>query len=511
MATIGVLSLLVLGLGFAVQVVLAAALGAGSQMDMFLVAIALPALITNVALSALSLSLVPIFREAIMLGSSGSAWVLARRLIIKMSPFFVFMVVILVIAAEPIVRILAPGFDAATVKTITALLRMMSLAALIDLYRALLGSFYYAQDRFFLPQVAPIFNHVAMIVSALVLLERWGLEGLAIGWLAGSVLMILVLALGLLRSKGPTDEKVEVGTGLAGLAASLWPAVVIALVNQVIPVIDRAVATTLPQGSVSYLGYGIKLLEISLRTAPMAVVLAAFPRMSGLFSAGDRDGLQREVTSTVRWILLAMVPLAVLITSLKLPLVRMLFERGAFDQGASEGVATAVGWYGLALVPASIVYLVIHVMFAVGRPRPIAMIGAASVIATIGLDYLFSRAWGFRGIAVVYVLVASLWALGGAQILARSKERITFFPGTAWVGKIALAAAVSLVAVMATTAFLYPRELGRLRDEVVVAVGTISGAISYSGVLWLSDLPELVLIRARLRSAVTEWTSRASA
>lgn len=490
-AVIGILSALTLALGFGVQAVLAAFLGASRDMDVFFVSLALPAFIANVSLGALSFALVPVFKESLSHGSIETAWALARHLMARMTPFCIVLGFLLVLGADLIVRILAPGFDTPSANLAASLMRVMSVGAVIDIYRGLLSAYYYSQDRFFFPQVAPILNHSIMILSAFTLLNRIGLYGLAIGWSVGSVLMLLVLATGLSNRSGWLPQPKHEGRDHGPILRLVWPSLTLVLVVQIIPVIDRAVATSLSPGAVSYLGYGYKVMETMLRTAPMAVSLALFPRMSSYALMRDWPALQKEVTSAVRWILLASIPTALLVLLLKGPLVRVLFERGAFDQLASHGLAKTIGWYALALLPASVLVLINHVFFAVRRARVLAYLAIGLIGLTVVLDCLLSRVWGYEGIAAAYVVVASLGVLVSARILAGSAHPVSVHPESPWLARVLLAAAALGMTAYAIEAALSRVDLAAYKDVVLVASAVLAGSLSYLIFLWLARVPEL--------------------
>jgi putative peptidoglycan lipid II flippase len=475
-------------------------------MDIYLVSIVLPALAANVSLYALSLSLVPVFRETMARASTGSAWALARRMLLRVTPAILLLGVAIALAAEPIIRVLAPGFDPGSVRTASILLRLMSAAVLLDIGRALVSSIYYALDRFFLPQIAPVLNHATMIVAALVLYRRIGLLGLAAGWVIGSALMILVLVLGLGReSRGALDGE-EAQFDLGRIGAQIWPSLSLVLAAQAIPVVDRAVATTLPSGSVSYLGYGYKILELMLRTAPMAVVLAAFPRMSGQASIGDWEKLQAEVSSGLKWIILGSVPVALLVYQLRTPLIRVLFERGAFDHAATEGVAAATAWYAIALLPASVAYLFNHVYFAIRRAKVLTFLALGSIIVTALLDLSLSRLWGFEGIAIAHLFVISFLASALFVLLRVPQSQARLYPGGKWLARILAAALVMSLLVRTTSLAASSLDLGVYGRQLSLALSASIGTIAYFGTLRIVRLPELARIDLKtLWRSPTSW------
>jgi putative peptidoglycan lipid II flippase len=413
------LSLVTLGLGFAVQVVLAASLGVGRRMDVFLVASTLPTLVASVAISVFAYVLVPLLKEQEASAPYAHA-LLVGRIARATAVLAVSAALALGVAAPWLVGVLAPGFDAASAATAARLLRIMAVGAGFDILRCALTGLEYSRERFLLPQLAPSLHHALLLASALLLLRPLGLTGLALGWTAGSIAMFLCVAgaaRGVLRAGHRGPKTGEPGTALRDL---LLPVVAVVAAGQLAPVVDRLVASTLEPGAISALGYGSKLLEILLRTVPMAIGLAAFPVLSARAARNDWVGLADAFTAAARRLLLAVAPVAAIVVTLRVEIVQVLFERGAFDRIATAQVAAACGWYTVAFVPAAVLYLLQSLVLALRRAWALVAVGGGALLATAVLDVTLSRAIGFLGIAVAYLCVVSLQCVAVSWYLARA-------------------------------------------------------------------------------------------
>jgi putative peptidoglycan lipid II flippase len=402
------LSGLTLALGFAFQVVLAAKVGAGREMDIYLVAITLPTAAAALAITVLPATLVPLIKARLaspgsqewhgfFASAAGFAAVIAAVLVVPLE-----------LAARPVVRMVAPGFDPEAVAAAAWLLRLMLIGSWFDAIRGVQSAAFYAQERFWQPQLAPSLKHVVMLASAVWLLPKLGLPGLALGWTLGSVAMWLAL--------DPASVLPKTGSAGRGLSAPpavrsfrlAVPVLMVALLGQVTPLIDRLVASMLAPGSISYLGYGAKIMEVMLRTTPMAVALALFPRLSAQAGAAEWPEFGRTISAGLRKIALTSVPLAVAVVMLCRPLVIVLFQRGVFDATATAGVATAVGWYAVAFVPAAAAGMLAQAIYATQRAWTLAAITAGAVAVNIGLDFLLAKAVGFAGVAIAFVAVSTM-------------------------------------------------------------------------------------------------------
>ena len=413
------LSLLTLVLGFAAQVVLASQLGVGRLMDVFVVAATLPTLVATVALAVAVAFLVPLLKTRQATAPDEAPRGLIGRVVRAAALLGAATTLALVAAAPLLIRVLAPGFDAATAASAATLLRIMAAGCFFDILRTALSGVEYARERFALPQLAPSINHALLLMSALLLLPPLGLTGLALGWTAGSVAMFALLA-GTLRGVPLAGRRGggpgELGTAIRDLLA---PVAVVVVVGQLVPVVDRLVASTLGPGAISALGYGSKMLEVLLRTVPMAIGMAAFPLLSESAARADRQGLADTFGSSIRWLVIAVVPVAAAVVVFRSEIVRVLFERGAFDREATRQVAATCGWYAAALVPAALLYLMHNLMLALRRGWALGAIKAGGLLATCGLDIVLARLMGIQGIAAAFLCVTVLQCVAVIVLVAR--------------------------------------------------------------------------------------------
>ena len=500
-ALILALSGLTLALGFAVQVALAAALGTGREMDVYLVAVTVPTLLAVLALAVFPSYLVPVLQARAAVGgpceSAALTWVFARRTAVAA----LGLVATLELAAPVVVRLVAPGFAGDEARQATILLRIMLAGSFFDLLRGVLSAVEYAREKFLLPQLAPSLNHAALLASALLLLRPFGLVGLAAGWSVGSLLMFLMVLPALRgvhlfrRSPRSSAHSVE------SIGGGFLPIVLVAGFAQLSPVIDRLVASLLPVGSISYLGYGSKLLEVLMRTVPMAVALSAFPVLSAHAARGDGERMRGEAVGALRLALLGAVPLALTVLVFRVPLVQVLLQRGAFDAASTRHVATACAWYAVAFVPATVAYVLTQVSFALKRSWFLARILAASSLATAVLDLALARRLGFAGVAMAFAAVSAMQAL----ILWGDLQRRLRLAGATWtpfLGQLTFACTTMTGGWVATTA--WAGRWGADRSALWLGLNAAIGAAVFAGALWSAGNAEARAAAAAVTRAVRE-------
>ena len=400
------LSVITLALGFGVQIGLAAQLGTSRAMDVYLVAITLPALGATVAVIVFPSALVPVLRGRLTAGDSAHADSIFRLAFLLSTALGLAAAISVSLGATFVVRTTAPGLVGADAETAAGLLQVTAFGLAFDIPRGVLTARQYALQRYLAPQAAPSLNHLILLAAALILLPRLGLGAMAAAWTAGSAAMLALLLPSALR---PLARSGAPGAGWASLAG-LPVILAVAALTQAGPVVDRWVASTLPEGAIASLSYGNKILEVLMRTLPMGLGLALFPLLSEHAAHKRWSEFWQAAVKAGQWLLLGAVPLTLLVVMLREPWVVLLFERGDFDRGSSIAVAQGLLWYGLAFLPAGGVYLLTYSHYAMQETGPLVRAGLFSLVGTFILDLLFAAWWGFSGVAVASLFVSTLVA-----------------------------------------------------------------------------------------------------
>lgn len=494
-----ILSVITLALGLGVQVGLAAQLGTSRAMDAYLVAITLPTLGAAVAVTVFPSALVPVLRGPLADGDSGHADSIFRLAFLLSAALGLVAAIGVSLGAAFVVQITAPGLAGADAETATGLLRVTAFGLVFDIPRGVLTARQYALQRYLAPQAAPSLNHLILLGAALVLLPRLGLGAMAAAWTAGSAAMLALLMPSALRPLARPGVHTARWSSLAGLPAVLAVSVLV----QATPVVDRWVASSLPEGAIAALGYGNKILEVLMRTIPMGVGLVLFPILSEHAARERWADFRQAAAKAGRWLWLGAVPLALLVVMFREAWVVLLFERGGFDRGSSLAVADGLLWYGLAFLPAGAVYLLAHAHYAMKDTRPLLWAGLFSLLGTLLLDVLLARWWGFPGVAAASLLINTFVGLYLASPVWKTK----LFPPTSTRPPVAVGRLVASLLMVGILAVASRWTSGLMDDRVRLAslVG-MSGALSlilYLGTLIALRDPEARSALRRARAWIT--------
>jgi putative peptidoglycan lipid II flippase len=424
-------------LGFARDMIVALAFGAGPVTDAFFVAYRIPNILRRLlAEGALSTAVVPVFTEYAALRSGDELRRLVRATL-GIALIALVATTLLGIAAAPwVLRAIAPGFtsDPAQEALAVQLTRVMFPYLILVGLSALAMGALNAENRFFSSALGPAVSNVGMIAGVLLLARHLDppILALALGVLAGGVGQLLVQAPDLARAGlllAPAWEPRH--PALARMARLLVAAVFGLAAVQVMVFVNTLLASLLPAGSISFLYYADRVMEFPLGVFGIALASAALPAMSRQAAAGDTRALAGTLNFALRVAVYICVPATVGLLVLRTPITRVLFERGRFTPADTLATAQALSGYAVGLVAFAAARISAQAFYAVRRPGIAVRIGAVAIAVNVVAALALMAPLGHAGLAYAssvgaFVnLVALLWSarrrfgrLGGRALLA---------------------------------------------------------------------------------------------
>lgn len=491
--------------GLVRNIVIAQEFGTGREYEAFLAAVEVPDIVFQVlAGGAVASAFIPVFQSYFTHGQEAQAWRMTRSAMTLAAIATAAVSLVLFVLARDLAEVLVPGWNAADKDLTATLMRTMLVCPVLFAVSCFATSVLNSFDRFIATMVAPIFYNLSIITGAY-LLQPIGIEGVAIGVVAGALLHLLVQVPGLLKVGMPPRPLIDIDNpGVRQVLRLMVPRMFGLGVVQVNQLVNVVLATYLVVGSLAYLKVAWLMIMTPLALA-MSVSTAVFPTLAEESARQHTDNVRQVFVLSLRNILFLTVPMAVGMAVLAEPLVGLLFERGEFTAESTQMTAFALSFYALGLAGHATVEIVDRVFYALHDTRtPVAIAAAAFVVnAVLGLA-LMRTPLSFGGLALANSLAALaeaivlMWLisrrLGGFATpeLARSLTRIGGASATMGVAVIALLGALQGSFALSVTAE---------RALTIVTVASIGAAIYLSlAFVFRSDELRAFLQFARSRS-----------
>ena len=484
-------------LGFFRDVVIAGVFGAGAELDAYLVAQGLMNLVLALVAGAMAKATVPVLaaQNATKDGSNKSAHTLSVVLTVTLLVLGLGSL-IMALAANSVVTVLAPGFKGAQAELAASLTRIVLIATVLISGTNLLAAAAEAHRRFFWSAIQGITFNLTMIVAAVVFGPRYGVYALAVGFVVGSAARMLcqlppIRALRL-RLRASFDIK---DPGFRSIARLIPPLLLGSALGNVNTMVDRAVGSMVGEGTISALSYAWRVISLGEVLLVASLLTALYPAFGAAAGSRDLEEMRRLVGRGLATVATVLMPVSGFMIVCAVPLVALLFQHGSFTPADTLRTATAMLWYAPALLALGWREMVVRASYALGDSRRPVLVFLFAVSINVVGDFTLGLKFGIAGLAastslsVLFAAVANTWLLG------RRHGAVDVRALPVMVGRTAVAAAAGTAA----GALVY-----RLLDPVVgIGVGsellllstvglTLSGV--FVGVLYALRAPERRLL-----------------
>lgn len=490
-------------LGFGRDAAIAAVFGVDSAVDAYLVAQGLMNLVLALVAGAVAKALVPTVSRSVAQGEPGRSHTVVSTVLTAALLILVPAAAGMALAAEGVIAVLAPGFPPEVAAEAARLTRIVLLATVLIAGTDILAAVCQAHGRFFFSGLQGVPFNLAMIAFTVALGAEWGADALAIGFVVGSGLRLLVQLPAVRAARIRLRPALRVRDSDFAEVLRLVPGLLLgtALVN-VNTLVDRAVGSGEAEGTISALSYGWRLVTLPYTLFIISLVAALYPTLSALAAREQRGEFRRVTGRSLGAVLLLLAPIVALLLGLTRPLVRVVLGRGAFDDTAVEMTAIAIFWFAFALLGVAVAEVCSRAFYALGDSRTPVALAVLGMVVNVAGNLLLGRPFGVAGIAAA--TAASFLVVATAQVVAlHVRHRAVDLPALARRFLHCAVAAAAAGGAVWLLAQVLPASDGGLREDLVVlAVAGFGGAAAYLAALRALGGPELDEIRimaSRLR------------
>jgi putative peptidoglycan lipid II flippase len=414
-------------LGWVRMAVIAASLGIGRELDIYVAAFRIPDLLFQlVAAGALASAVIPTIAALVASGERDRAWRVVSTIATLLVVVLAVLAAVTFVAAPVLAPLIAPGFDAADLPALVELTRILLLSPIFLALSAVATSILNSAGRFSASVMAPIVYNLVIIAAAVTLVPTFGLAGLAWGTVAGAAATVLVQVAPVfrgigfrytprvdLRDREARRTLVLLGPRAIGLAGSQLTLLILTMLG-----------STLAAGAIGAFALAFTIFQIPLGMIAYPLGIVALPALSRRVAAGEIDEYVALVTRALRLLGFAMIPVACIAAGMAVQVVDLVVHFGRVDEA---GIAlTGAAFLGLlAALPTEAAIIVLsRALFAARNtwiPVSAALVSVAVAVLTATL---LVGQLGIVGLALG--LTAASW-VEAALLLAAFRARHTGF------------------------------------------------------------------------------------
>ena len=504
---ISVLSLLSKILGLIRDMALANRFGAtdSNALDAYFAAIKAPNMLFYIISGALAAVVVPVFVEYATKDKKTEAWSIFNKIFNGVTLVFILIALLGMFCSPYVVKICTPGLPPETAALAAELARVMFPLLLFAGWASIFTGLLNANQVFGIPAFSSAVNNMVIIAGVLLFSSRFGILGVAYATVFAMMAMALIQIPSLYRAGYRYKPAWDFShPGARQVIILIMPAALGLTVYQAYSFIETFLASALPQGTITVLNFANKLVQFPLGLFVVALGIAAFPTISGMAAAGEREHYSETVNRLLRVTLLGMLPASVGLMVLSRPVISLFYQSGSFNQHDTDMTALALLFYAIGLTGQALNIILTKAFYAIQDTRTPVKITVVMVFVSLGFSLCLIRYMQFSGLA----LSNSLASLTGTALFL-----ILFHKKTAalsWAGLVKFFAAVSGATALLALACVYTNELlptminltGRAGLLLQVVVSVIAGIAVYAAAIFICRVEEFGILVRYVRSAL---------
>lgn len=408
----------------------------------------------------------------------------------------IILIILSYMASKPLVKIFAVGFTGAQLEMTVEYFRIGLPVIFCNFMYSIFEAYSHSKNKFFIVASGGMVVNAVVILYLAIFYEKFGIKGLMVANILAYGLRYIYIYIpvrkDIIYQKGPIvlDDYVK------GTFSIMLPIIVSSIVSNVNIAVDRTLASTLIEGSISALQYASTARYAVNSLLIMSIVTVIYPTLSKYIVEGKKEEIRGVFSSTSSLVVIFVVPLTVGMMLLNREIVDVLYARGAFNIEDIAITSSALFYYSIGIAANGLDMLINKVYFAFNDSITTMKTGMVTVMINILLSLLLIGPMGHNGLALATSISATINIAVKIYLLRKKEIEIDWKMMTSVVLKSCISAGVMVMWIKYPYSFLFKYEYSR---GVVSAMKLVGAVLSGSGVYFLVLFPFVKKILDSLR------------
>ncbi len=408
---IAIISLISKFFGFFREVLVAKYFGATGQTDAFIVALIIPSLILGLFSGGFAALIIPFYLEK-KAQSQEAARRFVNSVFMVWGTIFIVLSIFIFIFAPFCVRVIAYGFKGETFSLAITLTRYLIISGLFTVLTGMFTGLFQAEKQFFFPIFVTFLGNIGLVLSLFLLHRYLGIHSWTLGqtfcWGFAFFAMLTILFWRFKFFHSLSYKQID-WVEIKKFALLLIPLVISGGLSVLNQVVDKTIASSLDAGSIASLNFATRIWQIPFSLLAVPIATAVFPTFSELaLNGASRKEYETRLNRTLSYMFYLTIPSTVFLFFLSEPIVRLFFERGAFDSQATDLTSFVLKMYVLGLFAHAISPILARAFYSFKNTRTPLIISAICISLNIILNILLSKLLGAAGIALATSVVMAI-------------------------------------------------------------------------------------------------------
>ncbi|GAV22036.1 murein biosynthesis integral membrane protein MurJ [Carboxydothermus pertinax] len=389
-------------LGFVREQLLAVKFGATGISDAYVAAFTIPDFLYNLLVGgALSAAFIPVFSSYLAKNEEDEAWKMASTVINLVIIIMLVCIGLGFLFTPELVKLVAHKFTGERLNTTIKLTRIMLPAVLFTGLNGFLMGMLNSYKHFLTPALGSVIYNIVIILSGYFLAGKLGITSFALGVVAGMILNFTVQVPSLARYGLKYRPVIDIShPGVVKMAKLMVPTLLGLAVSQINLIVNQNLASGLSEGSIMALRLANRLMYLPLGLFAAAISMAIFPTMTSFAARGEMENFKKSVAMGIKSIWFIILPAEVGLIVLSVPIVRLLFEMGAFTPEMTRATAGALVFYSLGLFAHSALQIILRGFYSLHDTLTPVTTSLITIFLNYILNVTFISYLGHRGLAL---------------------------------------------------------------------------------------------------------------
>lgn len=468
-------------LGLLRDMLLGRSYGTGMAAQAFLAASRIPRTFFDaVFASAISSSFIPVYNEYLEKRGRAEAYRLSNSFLTIIGLCTAIMSAVVIVLSSQIPQLLYHGFNAETSALTAVLLRILSPMIFFTGIAYSMVGILQSQGKFNIPAALSTVSNGIIILYFVFLDDKFGITGLAVAYLVGWAMQMLIQAPSLHRLGYRYTPSFR-HEGLKTIFLLMIPVMVSTWVQPINFTVSARFASGLfgGEGS-SALEYANSLYSVVAGVFVLSIANVIFPDLSKLSANDNKIEFAVMIRSTSSTIVFLLVPLTIGVMALSEPLIRLLYQGGEFTDQSTLLTSRALVYMSLGMTGFGLQTILSRAFYAIQNGRIPLISGVISIAVNVALSFLLVGRWDVAGLAVASSI--SLIAAAAALIIPMQKITGSFIDRFICVSlaKMVAAALIMGAGVIGLRDILIScGDSSMISRLIIVAIPAIAGVIIY--------------------------------
>lgn len=412
-------------LGFIRDMLFASLFGASSSYDAFIIASHIPSFVTYIITEAgLTQTFTPLLSKKQMTATTSQLKQFIAAVFGALLIILFFITIISIFFSPKIISLFAPGFSPENRHLAIFLFQLLAISMLFSTISAYQSAILNSYGNYGLPASMPILFNICMICAAIFLTKFFNISvyALALGIVISSILQVIFLSLALFKKKLLVLPQFHFQlNNIRQLTKLILPALLGVSAMQAGVMIDLIFGSYLPNGSITWLYYSTRIMELPVTLFAIGIATVVLPHLGRSHAINNADRFQCILDWAMRLALMTSIPAGLGLLLLAYPIIITLFNHGQFDYHDTLMTAKSTQAFSIAIIGFTLTKVCATSFYAKQNISLPAKIISITVLLNIIFNIIFVSKYQHVGLALATSLSSIISAIILFSLLLKKK------------------------------------------------------------------------------------------